>query len=333
MRRTIYLVAVFSLALDGCPDPEPSTDAGATDVLPDSPDDTRDVSEPDADASESDADTGDADAEDARDADPDADADDRDVDPDSSSDVYRDTEDVEPDLIEDTREDAPTPATTRLTPRTSPISRSTPEMEARSMSSPETEARSMSSPVTDPSMSSLATEDQPTRTPFGDVEPGDSGPPDIWDGGEPDTTDVPHDAPDDAPVDIGSDAGEPDVDTGADAEPDVVEPVQCDRLDLPHAGNFCVGGCWVAIDEHFESTGGFRNGSPAMALDLECEPQVLYSLAESGFHGRFAVRTGPDAWDLDETPFSVARGSYIIDDHGVGHGSANNGAFGISSHA
>ncbi len=84
-----------------------------------------------------------------------------------------------------------------------------------------------------------------------------------------------------------------------------------DPGDYPYAGTLCgpaANPCVVIADEAVDPTGHFRNGAPAIVLDDDCEPQVLYSVAEGGFIGHFARRTAADTWDDAQTPFPVARG-------------------------
>ncbi len=89
-----------------------------------------------------------------------------------------------------------------------------------------------------------------------------------------------------------------------------------DPADYPYAGALCGPAgmpCQLLVDEDVDGVPHFRNGAPSIVLDDACDPQVLYSIAEGGFTGRFARRLGPDSWDDTQTPFSVARGGLGFD--------------------
>lgn len=89
-----------------------------------------------------------------------------------------------------------------------------------------------------------------------------------------------------------------------------------DPVDFPYAGSLCGPPgmpCTVQVDEPVDPVTSFRNGAPSIVLDDACEPQVLYSVAELGYHGHFARRTGPGAWDDESTPFPVAVGGLAFD--------------------
>ncbi len=86
--------------------------------------------------------------------------------------------------------------------------------------------------------------------------------------------------------------------------------VDCVDDNLPYDGALCGPEnlpCEVTVDEAVESAHHFRNESPAVTFDTLCEPQVLYSIAEGGYHGYFSAREGDDQWPVDKTPFPIAR--------------------------
>ena len=88
-----------------------------------------------------------------------------------------------------------------------------------------------------------------------------------------------------------------------------------DPMVYPYAGSLCgpAGSpCSVIINEELDGP-HFRNDAPSVTLDSDCEPQVLYSVAEGGFNGHFARRTGPDTWDDQLTPFDIATGGAVYD--------------------
>ncbi len=84
----------------------------------------------------------------------------------------------------------------------------------------------------------------------------------------------------------------------------------CVDDDLPYAGALCGpedDACEVSINEAVESEHHYRNESPAVTFDNLCDPQVLYSVAEGGYHGFFSARAGDQDWPVAKTPFEIAR--------------------------
>jgi len=83
----------------------------------------------------------------------------------------------------------------------------------------------------------------------------------------------------------------------------------------PFAGELCgpAGSeCVVAADEVVDPQPAFRNDAPAITVDDDCTPQILYSVAEGGFEGFFARRIDDD-WQVDPTPFDYATGGLTYD--------------------
>jgi len=110
--------------------------------------------------------------------------------------------------------------------------------------------------------------------------------------------------------------------------------VDCVDDNLPYAGPLCGPDeqpCEVTIDEAVEAEHHFRNESPAVTFDNLCDPQVLFSVAEGGYHGYFAARDGDASWPTAATPFPIARVGLAYD-HDAEQTLAltYNGAFGTS---
>jgi len=91
---------------------------------------------------------------------------------------------------------------------------------------------------------------------------------------------------------------------------DVAKPNGC--YDLP--GKPFLGGplcgpatrpCKLLEEQTIDPVVGFRNGAPAVSFNAACEPRVIYSLAEGGFQGYLARRTGTQ-WTSVTTSFDVA---------------------------
>ncbi|MEZ4453237.1 MAG: hypothetical protein R3B09_27490 [Nannocystaceae bacterium] len=112
------------------------------------------------------------------------------------------------------------------------------------------------------------------------------------------------------------------------------EPAVCDDASLPYGGALCGPPelpCVVVANEAASPETHFRNEAPAIAFDNECAPRILYSVAENGYHGFYAVREGVDLWTVEPTPFEIARVG-LAHDHAADHtlALAYNGAFGTS---
>lgn len=111
-------------------------------------------------------------------------------------------------------------------------------------------------------------------------------------------------------------------------------PETCLTADFPVKQPLCGAdgpACATLRDEVVSANKMFRNDMPAIALDGDCEPVVLYSEAVNGFHGFYAERVGPDTWTATPTPMVVATGSLAAapDDDTV-FAMVDNGAFGTS---
>lgn len=139
------------------------------------------------------------------------------------------------------------------------------------------------------------------------------------------------DSPDDPDAVDASDAADTSDDAG-DVDADVVEPQECNGAPRSFDGTFCEGGCTVGLDELLPVDPGFRNGSPALALDPDCDPQILFSLAEGGYSGFHGIRRD-DGWAVSPTPAGFARASYVLDDAGIGYSLTGGGAFELWGHA
>ncbi len=84
----------------------------------------------------------------------------------------------------------------------------------------------------------------------------------------------------------------------------------CDDDTLPYAGPLCgppESPCALTANEAISPDHTFRNEAPAIALDIDCAPQVAYSVAVGGYHGYFARRVDDDSWESESTPMDLAR--------------------------
>ncbi|MGB1278126.1 MAG: hypothetical protein ACPG77_20435, partial [Nannocystaceae bacterium] len=108
----------------------------------------------------------------------------------------------------------------------------------------------------------------------------------------------------------------------------------CLDADLPYEGSLCgpeQDPCVVLADELVHPEPSFRNDSPALALDAMCQPNIMYSVAEGGYHGFFARRTGDDVWETEPTPMAVATCGLAADpDQDIAYAQVDDGAFGVS---
>lgn len=111
-------------------------------------------------------------------------------------------------------------------------------------------------------------------------------------------------------------------------------PESCLAADFPVKAPLCGDGgptCVTLRDEVVSANKLFRNDMPAIALDGDCEPVVLYSEAVNGYHGFYAERLGPDMWAATPTPTVVATGSLASDpDNDAVFAMVDDGAFGTS---
>lgn len=85
--------------------------------------------------------------------------------------------------------------------------------------------------------------------------------------------------------------------------------------------------CKLLADENVQSPPAFRNDAPAVTADLNCEPQLAFSVAENGFHGFHARRDDAGQFVVDETPFEFASGGIAVGADGVTYVLAYAGAF------
>ncbi|MCY1060883.1 hypothetical protein [Nannocystis sp. SCPEA4] len=110
------------------------------------------------------------------------------------------------------------------------------------------------------------------------------------------------------------------------------EPVACLAADFPVTAALCGDDgppCVTVRDEVVSPDLTFRNDMPAIALRGDCEPVVLYSVAENGFHGFYAERVGPGAWAATPMPSPVATGALEADPDGEAmFAMVDDGAFG-----
>ena len=99
----------------------------------------------------------------------------------------------------------------------------------------------------------------------------------------------------------------------------------------PYGGVLCgpgVAPCGVSEDV-VDPTSGFRNGSPSITHDADCNPQVFYSFAEGGFTGTLAIRDA-DGWTLNVVPEAAARPGVVFDaTTGTTQLVMDDGAFGV----
>ncbi|WP_428268113.1 hypothetical protein [Haliangium sp.] len=77
----------------------------------------------------------------------------------------------------------------------------------------------------------------------------------------------------------------------------------------------------------------FRNGAPAVAVDGQCQPQISFSVAESGFHGFFAVPDAGGNWGASETPFALARVAAVSSPDGTPSLLSSEGSFVVALHS
>lgn len=87
-------------------------------------------------------------------------------------------------------------------------------------------------------------------------------------------------------------------------------------IDHPYDGALCgtmANPCAIEVDEVVHGVASFRNDAPGVTHDDGCDPQVLYSVAEGGYFGYLAVRTGANAWDTNGTPDPMATGNVVWD--------------------
>lgn len=163
----------------------------------------------------------------------------------------------------------------------------------------------------------LIGEDAPLIDDVPDVDPPDIAPPQDIGPQDVPPVDVP-------PVDV------PPADAG-DVHDEVVtvDPKVCGVVELPTNAELCGPNLeckMLTVDE--VDPDHFRNRAPAIALDDEGVPHVLFSIAEGGYHGYLAKMT-PTGWDVAETPMPVTYGGLV-----GGGGSLSaviyDGAFGVT---
>jgi len=115
---------------------------------------------------------------------------------------------------------------------------------------------------------------------------------------------------------------------GCGEAPPLPTPEPCGRPGLP---------CAVAEDVIVDPDVRFRNDAPSIALDASGRPHIVYSVAEGGYHGRYAHVTDDGTWNVgamleagtDES-VPLATGSVVVDPRGVPVALVYDGAFGLS---
>ena len=159
------------------------------------------------------------------------------------------------------------------------------------------------------------------------IEPTTTGDPTTTTGDPTTTTGGPTTTGDPTTTTTGDGDTDTDTSTGGD-------PIACADDTLPFAGELCGPPelpCVVVASEAASAGHHFRNEAPAITVDTACDPRILYSVAEGGYHGFFARREGPDTWTTAETPFAIARVGLAHDYAGDRTlALAYNGAFGTS---
>mgnify|MGYP007037740723 CR=1 FL=1 len=104
-------------------------------------------------------------------------------------------------------------------------------------------------------------------------------------------------------------------------------------VDHPYDGALCgtaANPCTIELDEVVHGVGSFRNDAPGITHDDDCAPQVLYSVAQGGYFGYLAARTGPNAWDVANVPDPMATGNLVWDTTtGTTQVLVDDGAFGL----
>ena len=115
--------------------------------------------------------------------------------------------------------------------------------------------------------------------------------------------------------------------TGGVMEP----PKSCTAAELPYMGPLCGGSgpaCEVRLDELVDLKPTFRNDAPALALGQDCQPHIVYSVAEGGYHGFYARRALGGVWTTAPTPMPVATVGLVIDPlDGVPRAVTDDGAY------
>ncbi len=89
--------------------------------------------------------------------------------------------------------------------------------------------------------------------------------------------------------------------------------------------------CRVLADEIVDPTLGYRTRSPALAVDSQGRPHIVYVVAEGGFHGFYSTRNGDGAWMTAQSlPTPVAGASLAIGPDDLPVALLNNGALATS---
>jgi len=131
-----------------------------------------------------------------------------------------------------------------------------------------------------------------------------------------------------------SDTTDSESESDSDTTDTGLDPASCLDADLPYEGSLCgpeQDPCVVLVNESVDPEPSFRNDSPAIALDAQCQPNILYSVAVGGYHGFFARRTGDNAWETEPTPMEVATCGLATDpDQDIAYAQVDDGAFGVS---
>lgn len=119
----------------------------------------------------------------------------------------------------------------------------------------------------------------------------------------------------DATTSTGPDDGSSgDSSTGEPGVPD--DPKSCLAGDLPYAGPLCGGlgpACVIERDEVIDPIFSERVDLPAIALDQDCRPHVLYNSHELADIGHYARRDALGVWKREELAMPLDHGGLVID--------------------
>ncbi|MCC6752124.1 MAG: hypothetical protein IT371_31020 [Deltaproteobacteria bacterium] len=108
------------------------------------------------------------------------------------------------------------------------------------------------------------------------------------------------------------DSGPPRPD--ANAVPPDGGQARCGKAPPVYAGPLCGGAglpCGVLVDETLPTKPAYRNDAPSLALNAKGEPALLFSVAESGYHGFYARRQG-STWSVTPTGSPLATGALVM---------------------
>lgn len=105
--------------------------------------------------------------------------------------------------------------------------------------------------------------------------------------------------------------GEPTETTGPSEE-----PRSCGPEDLPYTGSLCGPAerpCQIVADEVIAADLAPRGSGPALALGVDCQPNVAYNEAVDGNPGHFAARALGGRWTTEDAPAALAGLGLSID--------------------